>query len=120
MLVRSIGLTKKNKSGLVIFALLIVLCFAATAKAQEAKVVEKLSSGDQIVTIDGVEYRAVTAETWRKVLEERVKLESALLREQVNRRQIDALLAENTRLRDTITQLRRPPGLLARLFRWLF
>ncbi|MGB8510872.1 MAG: hypothetical protein WCD76_21040 [Pyrinomonadaceae bacterium] len=64
---------------------LTTICFALTCRAQvaspgsnqngKAQIVERLADGDYVVAIEGVEYRAVTAEHARQIGERKAEAE---------------------------------------------
>jgi hypothetical protein len=59
----------------VTFLILIFCVGLCNANAQESRIGEKLPDGDYIVIINGVEYRAITADQVRQIAEDRLELD---------------------------------------------
>ena len=76
----------------ILTVLLIVICFGLTCEAQELKLVEKLPDGEAIITIDGVEMRAITAEHARRIAEGKAECDRVT-------RERDLLAAQNNLLK---------------------
>ena len=71
----------------------MLMCFAQRSNAQTAKVTEHLADGSLIVTVDGVEYRALTAEQMRKVQEIKLARDAAIAENAVLKEQLAAQIA---------------------------
>ena len=87
---------------------LIAMFCATNSNAQEIKVVDKLPSGEYILSIDGVEHRTITAAHARDIAERKIELdrvtrERNLLNQKIDlkQREID-LLNRDRQLADSM------------------
>lgn len=72
---------------------MLIFC-AATAKAQEAdtaKIIEHFPNGDLIITVSGKEFRALPADSWRRVLADRIQIDSSTKEMDIKNQKIEQL-----------------------------
>lgn len=71
----------------------MLTCFAQRSSCQTATVTERLPDGSMIVRINGVDYRALTAEQMRKVQEIKLDRDAAVSETAVLKEQLAAQIA---------------------------
>lgn len=111
--------------------LFLTLTFCAATSAQSAIVVETRPNGDRIVTIDGKEYRALSADNYRQVIKDRADLEA--LRKEVPLQKEQVLIEKGrgdgletvvkeqaAALAKADIALQSKPGLFRRILRLMF
>lgn len=119
---------------MLLFGIIMVLYLWAWhgySLAQDCKVVENRPNGDLIISCNGVEYRAVSAENYRNWLLLRELASSTSEHNKILVEQVDLLTQANLKLdsdnktnlkliQDLNLRLNERRGLVRWLFRWIF